>query len=419
MGARQVGKTWLMREFGRLHYKKVAYVSFYGNSPTAKVFEEESDVKKFLAALNIASGVTITPHDTLIVLDEIQNAPKAFESLKLFCEEAPEYHLMVAGSLLGVAVHEGVSFPVGKVDTLQLHPMTFREYLHAVGEERLSETLGGDCALADAFAERCVRHLKNYLFVGGMPEAVDVFRKNNDYRGARTVQKNIVRQYRGDFGKHVGPRELPKINMVWDAIPTQLAKENKKFFFGRIKPGARSAEFENAVQWLSDAGLVHKVHRANEPRIPLAAYRDFSAYKLFALDVGLLGAMANLDPKALLEGDRLFVEFKGALAEQYVLQQIVGETELEPFYFGTDKATFEQDFLLQIGMDAVPVEVKSSTNVRSQSLKSFCDKYRPGRAVRFSLRPYADQGWMVNIPLYSVCTLEGGSTSPRGLATGP
>ena len=406
MGARQVGKTWLMKEFGRKFYEKVAYVSFFNNETVAKEFKTDYDVKRLLSVLNIASGVTITPGDTLVILDEIQNAPEAFEALKYFCEDAPEYHVMVAGSLLGVALHKGISYPVGKVDLLNLHPLSFREYLYAVGEKSLSDAIQAkDYSVIDLFSEKYISHLKNYYFVGGMPGVVDVFRQDSDYQGARKVQRDIIAQYRGDFGKHADARELPKINMVWDSIPMQLAKENKKFFFGKMKQGARSGDFEVAIQWLLDSGLVHKVHRVNEPRVPLAAYKDFSAYKLFFLDVGLLGAMSELDAQTILEGNRLFVEFKGALTEQFVLQQLVCDTSYTPYYFGTESATFEQDFLVQKGMEAVPIEVKAETNVRSQSLRAFYEKFHPEKSVRFSLLPYKDQDWMVNIPLYAVCNL--------------
>ena len=406
MGARQVGKTWLMKEFGRKFYEKVAYVSFFNNETVAKEFKTDYDVKRLLSVLNIASGVTITPGDTLVILDEIQNAPEAFEALKYFCEDAPEYHVMVAGSLLGVALHKGISYPVGKVDLLDLHPLSFREYLYAVGEKSLSDAIQAkDYSVIDLFSEKYISHLKNYYFVGGMPGVVDVFRQDSDYQGARKVQRDIIAQYRGDFGKHADARELPKINMVWDSIPMQLAKENKKFFFGKMKQGARSGDFEVAIQWLLDSGLVHKVHRVNEPRVPLAAYKDFSAYKLFFLDVGLLGAMSELDAQTILEGNRLFVEFKGALTEQFVLQQLVCDTSYTPYYFGTESATFEQDFLVQKGMEAVPIEVKAETNVRSQSLRAFYEKFHPEKSVRFSLLPYKDQDWMVNIPLYAVCNL--------------
>ena len=406
MGARQVGKTWLMKEFGRLEYRKIAYISFYNNRRMVEVFEMDYDISRILMACNIESGISITPEDTLIIFDEIQNAPKAVEALKYFCENAPEYHVMAAGSLLGVALHEGVSYPVGKVELLDLYPLSFREFLMAMGEKPLAEMLKAeDYALIDNFAEKYIMWLKNYYYVGGMPEAVEYFRTTKDYHGVREIQNNIVRQYKSDFGKHIASKELPRINMVWDSIPMQLAKENRKFFFGQMKKGARSSEFEIAIQWLQDSGLVYKVNKVNEPHVPLAAYKDFAAYKLFLVDVGLLGALSGLDAESILEGNEIFIEFKGALTEQYVLQQIVADTDYVPYYFGTEKATFEQDFLIQRGKQIAPIEVKAETNVRSQSLKAFSEKYHPDVAIRLSLLGYCDQGWLINIPLYAVCNL--------------
>ncbi|MBR1404076.1 MAG: ATP-binding protein [Treponema sp.] len=406
MGARQVGKTWLMQEFGRRFYENVAYISFYNNSAVKAVFESDYDIHRILSALNIEAGFAIQPKTTLIIFDEIQNAPKAFESLKYFCEEASEYHVMAAGSLLGVALHQGVSYPVGKVDLLHLYPLNFREYLYAMNEKPLADALlSNDFSLIDGFAEKYIYHLKNYYYVGGLPEVVQNFVLHTDYNEVREIQKTILAQYRGDFGKHASSSDLPRINMVWNSIPMQLAKENKKFFFGKIKHGARSGDFELAIQWLLDSGLVHKVSRVNEPHVPLSAYKDFSAYKLFVLDVGLLCAMSELNAKTILNGTDLFVEFKGALTEQYVLQELVSATSYTPYYYGTEKATFEQDFLIQKDNDIVPIEVKAETNVRSQSLKAFYDKFAPKHSVRFSLLPYKNQEWMENIPLYAVCSL--------------
>jgi predicted AAA+ superfamily ATPase len=406
MGARQVGKTWLMKTFGERNYKKVAYISFYNNQAMKNIFESDYDIKRIFPYLNIEVGFSITPEDTLIIFDEIQNAPKAFESLKYFYEEAPEYHIIVAGSLLGVALHQGVSYPVGKVDLLNLYPLSFREFLYAMDEKSLADALiTKDYNLINNFSEKYIYHLKNYYFVGGMPEVVDSFRQNHDYNEVRNIQKNILSQYKGDFGKHASANEITKINMVWDSIPMQLAKENKKFFFGKIKEGARSSEFEIAIQWLTDSGLVHKVNRVTEPKLPLSAYKNFSIYKLFILDIGLLCAMSELDAKTILDENNLFVEFKGALTEQYVLQQLICDTNYTPYYFGTDKATFEQDFLIQKENEIIPIEVKASTNVRSQSLKTFSEKYKPKLSVRFSLLPYCDQTWMINIPLFAVCNL--------------
>lgn len=406
MGARQVGKTWLMKEFGKTHYEKTAYISFYNNKRMDDVFQADFDIKRILMNLNIESGVTITPGDTLIILDEIQDSSKVLESLKYFCEEAPQYHVVAAGSLLGVTIHEGVSYPVGKVDLLDLYPLNFREFLYAMDEQSLADALATkDYALIDNFSEKYLFWLKNYYYVGGMPAVVDEFRQNRDYAEVRQIQNDIVRQYEGDFGKHVDARTLPRIRLVWDSVPLQLAKENKKFFFGQIKKGARSSEYEIAIQWLVDCGLIYKVNRVNEPNMPLKAYKSMNAYKLFVLDVGLLGAMSELEAESILEGNDIFIEFKGALTEQYVLQQLISDTRYNPYYFGTEKATFKQDFLIQKGKDIVPIEVKAGENIRSQSLKAYCDKYKPNKAVRFSTLKYMDQGWMENIPLYEVCNL--------------
>ena len=406
MGARQVGKTWLMREFGRSCYKKTAYVSFYNNKRMKDVFETDFDIDRIIMSLNIETGISITPEDTLIIFDEIQDAPKVLESLKYFCEDAQEYHVVAAGSLLGVAIHEGVSYPVGKVELLDLYPLNFREFLCAMDEKGLADALGSkDYTLIDSFSDKYLFWLKNYYFTGGMPAVVEQFRQQKDYNAVREIQRDIVRQYQGDFGKHIEAKDLPRIRMVWESIPMQLAKENKKFFFGQIKKGARSGDFEVAIQWLQDCGLIYKVNRVNEPHVPLAAYKNFSAYKLFMLDVGLLGAISELDAESILEGNDIFVEFKGALTEQYVLQQIVSDTPYTPFYYGTEKATFEQDFIIQKGKMIVPIEVKAEGNLKSQSLKAFCDKYHPDVAVRISAMKYVNQGWMENIPLYAVCNL--------------
>lgn len=406
MGARQVGKTWLMKGFGRTNYDKVAYISFYNNKRMDEVFQNDFDVKRIIMNLNIEAGVTITPGDTLIILDEIQDSPKVLESLKYFCEEAPQYHVVAAGSLLGVTIHEGVSYPVGKVDLLDLYPLNFREFLYAMEEQGLADALETkDYTLIDNFSDKYLFWLKNYYYTGGMPAVVDAFRMHRDYAEARQIQNDIVRQYEGDFGKHIDTHTLPRIRLVWDSVPMQLAKENKKFFFGQIKKGARSSEYELAIQWLVDCGLVYKVNRVNEPNMPLKAYKSMNAYKLFLLDVGLLGALSELEAESILDGNDIFVEFKGALTEQYVLQQLISDTRYTPYYFGTEKATFEQDFLVQRGKDIVPIEVKAGDNIRSQSLKAYCDKYHPNKAVRFSTLKYIDQGWMENIPLYAVCNL--------------
>ena len=406
-GVRQSGKTWLMKEFGRTHFAKTAYISFYRNDTARDIFEHNFNIERIIMALSIAADVDITPNDTLIILDEIQDAPRAVEALKYFCEEAPEYAVIAAGSLLGVALHEGISFPVGKVDMLNIYPLSFREFLVAMDESKLADLLTTkDYTLIDAFHDEYIFWLKQYYYVGGMPEVVEYFRTHKtDYRGVRERQNIILRQYRGDFGKHINENQLPRINMVWDSIPMQLAKENKKFFFGQIKKGARSSEFEMAIQWLTDCGLVYKIHRVNKPSIPLKAYIDFSAYKLFVVDVGLLGALADVDAESIIDGNSIFVEFKGAMAEQYVVQQLISDTTYNPYYYTSEKGTYEMDFMVQKGRNVVPIEVKAETNLQSKSLKVYCKKYEPEYAVRTSIAHYMEQDKLTNLPLYSIMNL--------------
>lgn len=405
-GARQVGKTWLMKEFGKQYFEKVAYVTFFNNRRMAKVFEDDYDVGRLIMNINIETKVEATPENTLIIFDEVQEAPRALESLKYFCENAPEYAVVAAGSLLGVALHQGISFPVGKVDTLDLYPMNYREFLEAMGEEQLVRLLERrDYTLISDFSSKYIFWLKNYYYVGGMPEVAAFFAEHKDYVEVRRLQQSILEQYEDDFGKHTENTSLARIRMVWNSIPVQLAKENRKFFFGQIKKGARMKDFEMAIEWLLDCGLVAKVYKVNSPSAPLKAYIDFSAFKLFLLDVGLLGAMSELDAESILEGNEIFREFKGALTEQFVLQQIISDTPYTPYYFGTDSANFEMDFMIQKGKNVVPVEVKAEVNQHAKSLKAYCQKYKPVYAVRFSMKDYREEEWLVNIPLYAVCNL--------------
>lgn len=405
-GARQVGKTWLMKEFGRLYFKKVAYITFYNNQRMKKVFDEDYDIKRILININIETHTEVTPEDTLIIFDEIQEAPRALESLKYFCENASEYAVIAAGSLLGVAIHAGVSFPVGKVDTLELHPMNYREFLVAMGEDALEKLLtDGELALIGDFREKYIFWLKNYYYVGGMPEIVQYFSEHKNYDEVRNMQRAILEQYENDFGKHTESNELPRIRMVWNSIPLQLAKENKKFFFGKIKQGARAKDFELAIEWLQDCGLIKKVYKVQKPAVPLKAYIDFSSFKLYLLDIGLLGALSELDAESILEGNAIFVEFKGALTEQYVLQQLVSDTKYQPYYYAGEKSTYEVDFLIQKGRNIVPLEVKAEENLHAQSLKFYCEKYQPQYAVRTSMSDYRKQDWMTNLPLYAIHTL--------------
>lgn len=404
-GARQVGKTWLMKEFGREYFKKTAYVSFYNNQRMKKVFDEDYDIERIIMNINIEANTEVTPEDTLIILDEIQEAPRALEALKYFCENASEYAVVAAGSLLGVAIHAGISYPVGKVDTLELYPMNYREFLCAVGQEQLAKLLIQKNRYVSDFREKYIFWLKNYYYVGGMPEVVKFYSEHKDYAEVRNIQHEILEQYENDFGKHTPANELPRIRMVWNSIPMQLAKENKKFFFGKIKEGARAKEFELSIEWLQDCGLITKVYKVNKPAMPLKAYIDFSSFKLYLLDVGLLGALSELDAESILEGNSIFTEFKGALTEQYVLQQLVSDTKYKPYYYAGEKSTYEVDFVIQKGKNIVPIEVKAEENLRAQSLKFYCDKFKPEYAVRTSMSDYRQQDWMVNVPLYAVRNL--------------
>lgn len=402
-GARQVGKTWLMREFGRKNYEKCAYISMDENERMENVFRDAFDIDRILLALEIEAGFKITPEDTLIIFDEVQEVPRALKALKYFCEQAPQYHIMAAGSLLGIALHEGTSFPVGKVDFLDLYPMTFREFLLACGQERFVQLMEQhDYAMMGNFRTELIDYLKYYYYVGGMPEAVQEYVQEKDFRTVREVQNKLLTAYENDLSKHAPAEMVTKIRMLWNSIPTQLAKENKKFVYGLVREGARAREYEVAITWLMDVGLVYKVERVKKPDFPLRAYQDFSAFKLFVLDVGLLGAMSRLNAKVILEGDRMFEEFKGALTEQYVLQQLIVHEENDIFYWSSEKGTGELDFLIQMDDKIVPIEVKAEENLQAKSLRSFVQKYDMKYAVRTSMSDYREQDWMVNYPLYDV-----------------
>ena len=404
-GARQVGKTWLMREFGRTEYHRCAYINFDNNARMQELFNGDLDIERLVAALRIESGVAIDARDTLLVFDEVQEVPQALAALKYFFENAPEYHIVAAGSLLGVALHPGTSFPVGKVEFLDLSPLDFREFLLATGNESLERLLASlDYALMKTFKGRYIDLLKQYCYVGGMPEAVARFAETRDYSAVREIQRRILTAYEQDFSKHAPAATVPRLRMLWDSIPAQLAKENRKFVYGLIRQGARAREFELAMQWLADCGLVIKVGRVAKPDMPLTAYQDFDAFKLFILDVGLLSALSGLDARSLLEGSNIFEEFKGTLTEQYVLQQLIA-SGIRPYYWSAEKSTGEIDFVFQRGGDVVPLEVKAAENLQSKSLKNYCLKYQPRVAVRASLSDYRQEDWLTNVPLYAVPVL--------------
>ena len=404
-GARQVGKTWLMKEFGSKCFKNTAYLNFDSGGRVSRIFNEDYDIRRILQLINIETGVKVEPQETLIIFDEIQEVPRAISALKYFCENAPEYAVIAADSLLGVSIHEGVSFPVGKIDLLEVHPLSYVEFLKAVGEEALAEPIeSADYEAMNAFSDKYIHWLKLYYYIGGMPEAVKDYVENGDIYEVREIQKRLLELYENDFSKHTPGQELARIRLVWNSIPLQLAKENKKFFFGQIRQGARAKDFELAIEWLLDCGLITKVYRASKPSVPWKAYTDFAAFKIYLLDVGLLGAMSDLDARSILEGNELFLEFKGALAEQYVLQQIVAETDYTPYYFSPSSHS-EIDFLVQKEGMVVPVEVKAKDNLHAKSLKAYWEKYKPANAVRTSMANYRQEAWMVNLPLYGIRNL--------------
>lgn len=404
-GARQVGKTWLMKEFGRNCFSNVVYINFDRKPALRSIFQEDFDVKRILRMLNIESGERIMPEKTLIIFDEIQEAPEAIASLKYFCEDAPEYPIIAAGSLLGVAIHKRISFPVGKIETMQVYPMSYVEFLMAMGEESIANLLlDGELLSLKPFADRYAHWLRLYYYIGGMPEAVSDYAENGDIVSVRAIQNTILELYDSDFEKHVEKDELPRVRLVWNSIPLQLAKENKKFFFGQIKKGARLKDFESAIEWLLDCGLIYKVYRVEKPEMPLKAYINFSAYKIYTVDVGLLAAMSGLSADTLLNGNTLFTEFKGALTEQYVFQELKVSAVGEAYYFSASSHN-EIDFMIQQGEQVVPIEVKAEENVKSKSLKAYADKYAPEKAVRISMKSYNQEKWLVNIPLYAVMNL--------------
>ena len=403
-GARQVGKTWLAREFGSSEYKQVAYVNFDGNSRMETLFDQDFDIERIVQGLKAETGVDINSKDTLIILDEIQEVPRAISSLKYFYENAPEYHVIVAGSLLGVALHEGTSFPVGKVDFMDLGPLNFQEFLLALGEDDLRGFIEDrNYELMGVFKDKLISLLKTYYFVGGMPEAVKTYVDTRSWNDTREVQKNILSAYEQDFSKHAPVNVVPRIRQVWDNLPEQLANENKKIKYGLIREGARVKDYEYALMWLEDTGLIHKVGRIDTPRLPLKAYRSLTAFKTYVVDVGLLSAITGLSAKTLLEGDVVFTEFKGALTEQFVLQELIGLGMDAVYYWAVDDgSSAEVDFLIQIDNDIIPIEVKAEENLQSKSLRTYSQKYSPKKAVRVSMSDYRDEGWLVNTPLYMI-----------------
>lgn len=402
-GARQVGKTWLMKEFGQKAYKDTVYINFDSNSRMAELFSMDLNTERLILGLELYAGRKIDPNTTLLIFDEVQEVPKALSSLKYFCEVAPQYHIICAGSLLGLALHSGTSFPVGKVDFLKLYPLSFREFLMATGKERFAQLLdSNDFSMITAFKHIYIDALKLYYFVGGMPEAVLHFSENNDFNQVRHIQQRILAAYEQDFSKHAPNEIVPRIRMLWNSIPSQLAKENKKFLYGLVREGGRAKDYEAAIMWLSDCGLVHKISRINTPKLPLKAYEDLKAFKLFIVDVGLLGCMTGLRQQTLLDGNDLFLEFKGALTEQFVMQQLATIPQLNTYYYTNDRGSCEIDFVIDTGQTIIPIEVKAEENLRAKSLRSYHDKFQPEIAIRTSMSDYRKKEWLLNLPLYAI-----------------
>lgn len=402
-GVRQCGKTYIMKEFGKNEFQTFAYVNCDRNENLHQIFEGGFNISKIIRGISALSGVDIIPGKTLIFLDEVQSFPLVLESLKYFCEDAPDYHVAVAGSLLGIALHSGVSFPVGKVQTMKLYPMDFEEFLMAKGEQQLLRIMHDhDFDLLTALHEKCKDLLRQYYYVGGMPEVVKSYIDNGQLKPVRAIQNEILSNYAGDFSKHAPYQEVPRISMVWQSILGQLSRENKKFIYGALKKGGRAKEFEVAIQWLVDAGLVYKVNKCTKPQLPLKFYEDFAAFKLYLCDCGLMGAMADTAAKDVLIGDSVFTEYKGAFTEQYVLQQILSSGISDIYYYSADDSRMEMDFLMQREGALLPVEVKGGTSIKSTSLHNYLMEHPGIQAIRYSMLPYKKQDFLTNIPLYAV-----------------
>lgn len=401
-GARQVGKTYILKEFGAREYSEVVYINCDDNNDMQNMFVDY-DVDRIIRSLSAISGVSIKPSTTLLILDEIQEVERGLASLKYFCEKAPEYHVAVAGSLLGITLHEGTSFPVGKVDMLYMYPMDFEEFLLAMGKEQLVELLRNNSwAALTPLRGMLTELLRQYYFVGGMPEAVKAYVERGDIWEVRSIHSKIIDAYRNDMSKHVPKQQVQRINMVWNSIPSQLARDNKKFIYGALRKGARANDFEIAIQWLVDSGLVHKVHRISKPVVPLKFYEDMVSFKLFLLDCGLLGALSETPPEQILIGDNVFEEYKGAFTENYVLQQLKSLPRTFVYYYSNDNSTLEIDFVVQHEAHVIPIEVKAEENLRAKSLRQFVTDNSGLHGVRFSMSDYREQDWLTNVPLWAV-----------------
>ena len=402
-GARQTGKTWLLKEFGRLFFQDTVYINFENEPRFRDLFKEDFDTKRIISTIQLFYGKKIVAKTTLIIFDEIQAAEGALTSLKYFCENAPEYYIAAAGSLLGIAMHENQSFPVGKVSFLDLYPLSFSEFLVASGMEMLLEAMfRQEWKTLETFHGELMNLLKTYLYVGGMPEVVMKWLETHDYSEVRVVQHEILRSYQADCSKHSPSGQVPRLDMVWESLPAQLAKENKKFVYGVIREGARAKDFELAIMWLCNCGIVLKSHRVSTPKMPLKAYQDLAVFKLFMVDVGLLGASAGLSAAALIDGNRIMTEFKGALTEQYVMQELKTLNLDYIGYWTNERSTSEVDFVIQKENSVIPIEVKSGENLRSRSFTLFCQNFSPDKALKTSALPYREDKTVLNVPLYGI-----------------
>lgn len=401
-GARQVGKTWAIQEFGSRAFKQVAYINFFEDETMKQIFDGDLNPDRLLDAIALQAGVDVRDEDSLLIFDEVQECPRALTSLKTFAEKTPELFIIAAGSLLGVSFHRGVSFPVGKVDHLTMYPMTFEEFLLAKDHALAAVIDEHNWELVSSFSNHYIDMLRKYYFVGGMPEAVLTYVEDDDFAQVRSVQNRLLFDYEHDFSKYATASLTEKIRLIWESAPAQLGRENKKFIYSAVRKGARARGYEDAIQWLVDAGLLLRVNQISKPGIPLKAYQDKEIFKLYLLDVGLLGAACNIDASTLLDGNELFTEFKGALTENYACQQMFAQSKLNLSYWSSDHSNAEVDFIYEVKGKVCPVEVKAEFNLRSKSLRSFAQKYSIDASYRVSLADYKEQDWVTNIPLYEL-----------------
>jgi len=408
-GMRQVGKTWLMKEFGAKYYKQTVYISFDSNERVKNIFKSDLDVSRIIHALSMETWLKITPEDTLIIFDEVQECPNALTSLKYFNENAPDYHIIAAGSFLGVMSLEGTGFPVGNVDRLTLYPMTFLEFLKAVDNRFVEIIRNLEFKHLSVFHDPIIDLLKQYFFTGGMPAAVKCYAGTKDFSDVREIQNTILDSYYADFAKHIPASTITKVRNIWDSVPTQLAKENRRFLYSDMKPGSRGREYETALQWLKDMGLVKMLNRASLPKMPLVAYREASIFKLYMSDIGLLSARTALSPRAYIETDNnVFSHYKGVLAEQFVLQELLASNDNIPiFFWTTEKNTAEIEFVVQYENTIIPLEVKAGRNIKSESLKMYKKHFNPQTVIRTSQIEYSRNGGNFEIPLYLIGNFTG------------